>query len=366
MKIGILGTRGIPNRYGGFEQMTEYLSRGLTERGHEVYVYSPHHHFYKEKKWNSVNIIHRYDPQPFMGTAGQFIYDLNCINDARKRNFDILLHLGYTSDAVWYSRWPSTRNLVNMDGMEWKRSKYNSLTRKFLKWSESIAVKKANRLIADSEGIKQHLLANYQADSCFIPYAAEEFRNGDPGVLIPFRVKKGEYSLAVARMEPENNLAMIIEGHLENKHPLLIIGNTENRYGKYLQRKYRHPFIRFSVPVYEKPRINSLRLFSKIYFHGHSVGGTNPSLLEAMGCGCRIAAHDNIFNRAVLQSEGEYFSTSSDIAKILNSDPTPAKLEHDQEINRHKIQTAYSPENMVAAYEKLMLDCFSQEPVYEH
>src|ERR1700761_6832335 len=96
MKIGILGTRGIPNRYGGFEQCAEYLALGLTARGHEVWVYNAHNHEYRASTWNGVNIIHCNDPEHKMGTAGQFIYDYNCIKDARKRGFDILLQLGYT------------------------------------------------------------------------------------------------------------------------------------------------------------------------------------------------------------------------------------------------------------------------------
>ena len=120
LRIAILGTRGIPNHYGGFEQFAEYLSSGLVQRGHEVYVYNSSQHPYTEKEWNGVQIIHCADPEHKLGTFGQFIYDLNCINDSRKRDFDILLHLGYTSDSIWHWRWPQkTVNMVNVDGMEW-------------------------------------------------------------------------------------------------------------------------------------------------------------------------------------------------------------------------------------------------------
>ena len=133
LKIGILGTRGIPNHYGGFEQFAEYLSLGLVQRGHDVYVYNSANHPYQNAEWNDVQIIHCKDPESKLGTFGQFFYDLNCINDARKRNFDILLHLGYTSDSVWHRRWPkNTINMMNMDGLEWMRSKYNKPTKWFL------------------------------------------------------------------------------------------------------------------------------------------------------------------------------------------------------------------------------------------
>ena len=101
MKIAILGTRGIPNFYGGFEQFAEFFSVYLAEKKHEVYVYNSHNHPYQEKTFNGVNIIHKYDPEYKIGTAGQFIYDLNCILDIRKRNFDIVLQLGYTRSYLW-------------------------------------------------------------------------------------------------------------------------------------------------------------------------------------------------------------------------------------------------------------------------
>src|SRR5436190_17197589 len=151
MKIGILGTRGIPNAYGGFEQFAEHLSAGLVKKGHEVVVYNSSLHPYQHEQWHGVQIIHCKDPENKLGTAGQFFYDWNCINDARKRDFDIVLHLGYTSDSLWHWRWPRKAiNIVNMDGLEWKRSKYNRVTQRFLKWAESLAANNADILIADS------------------------------------------------------------------------------------------------------------------------------------------------------------------------------------------------------------------------
>src|SRR5580698_626056 len=130
MRIAILGTRGIPNQYGGFERLAEQLSCRLAEKGNEVFVYNSHNHFYKQKKWNDVNIIHCYDPEYISGTCGQFIYDLNCILDARKKKFDVLLILGYTSSSVWHKLLPANSTIIyNMDGLEWKRAKYSKLAR---------------------------------------------------------------------------------------------------------------------------------------------------------------------------------------------------------------------------------------------
>ena len=126
LRIGIIGTRGIPNHYGGFEQFAQYLSLGLVQRGHDVYVYNSSNHPYKETEWNDVQIIHCKDPEPKLGTFGQFIYDLNCINDSRNRSFDVLLHLGYTSDSIWHWRWQTLQS-ATPDSTIWQKSAKHSM-----------------------------------------------------------------------------------------------------------------------------------------------------------------------------------------------------------------------------------------------
>src|SRR6266404_1982826 len=300
IKIGILGSRGIPNMYGGFEEFTEHLAEGLVQKGHKVFVYNSSLHPYKEKQWRGVNIIHCKDWEDKIEAAGQFIYDLNCINDARRRNYDVLLQLGYTSNSIWYWRWPEkSTNIVNMDGLEWKRTQYSKFTRQFIKMAEAWAAKHADQLIADSAAIQQHLLKMYNRQSTYIPYAADVFNDPDVSVLEKFGLKPHQYYLLIARMEPENNIEMIIKGYLDStrEHPVIIIGSVKNKFGKRWSKKYANNNIRFQDAIYDKNILNNLRFFSKLYFHGHSVGGTNPSLLEAMACQSNIAAHNNLFNK---------------------------------------------------------------------
>lgn len=358
MKIGILGTRGIPNNYGGFEQFAQHLSFGLKQRGHEVYVYNSSNHPYKEKEWNGVQIIHCKDWEHRLGTFGQFFYDLNCIKDARKRNFDVLFHFGYSSDSFWWRRWPkNTVNIVNMDGLEWKRTKYNWFTRGFLKWAESLAAKNADVLVADSPAIQTHILERFNKTSTFIPYGASIFTNRDAEVLNKYQLKPDEYFMLMARMEPENNIEMILKGWLASKqiYPLILIGDISNRYGKYLSSKYRNSKIIFAGSVYDIELLNNLRYYSYIYFHGHSVGGTNPSLLEAMACRCNIAAHDNVFNKAVLQNDADYFSTASDVSALMNISPDNSIREQRMIKNLERIKSIYNPEKIMDEYEQLML-----------
>ncbi|MBL7742142.1 MAG: DUF1972 domain-containing protein [Chitinophagaceae bacterium] len=359
LKIGISGTRGIPNHYGGFEQFAEHLSVGLSQRGHDVTVYNSSLHPYKQKEWKGVQVIHCKDLENRIGTAGQFIYDWNCINDARIRNFDVLLHLGYTSDSVWHWRWPKkTVNIVNMDGLEWQRSKYNKPTQRFLKWAESLAAKNAHTMIADSPGIQEYLFKTYGKKPVFIPYGAEPFLQPDPSVLVKYKLTPYRYFLLIARMEPENNIEMIIQGHLASGHrnPLFIIGNITNKYGRYITSRYNNPAIKFSDAIYDQSELDNLRYYSSIYFHGHSVGGTNPSLLEAMACGCRIMANDNRFNRAVLQEDAGYFRESNDVAQAINTPLATSVIERWKKMNLEKIRLVYNHEKIVDSYEEIMLN----------
>ena len=363
MKIGILGTRGIPNAYGGFEQFAEQLSVGLHERGHEVYVYNSSLHPYKQKEWKNVRIIHCRDLENKMGTAGQFIYDLNCIRDAQKRNFDILLHLGYTSDSLWHRLWPGKAiNIVNMDGLEWKRSKYNKFTQRFLKWAESLAARNADTMIADSPDMQQYLLNTYGKRPIYIPYGADIFSKPDVATLRKYDLQPHQYFLVISRMEPENNIEMVIKGHLASQHPypLFIIGNIMNKFGRHITSTYKNPAIKFSDAIYDQSALDNLRYYCSLYFHGHSVGGTNPSLLEAMACGCRIAAHDNRFNRAVLQTETDYFPNENAVKNIINAPVNLSTINQWKKINIEKIAVIYNREKIIDDYENLMLSLCGQ------
>jgi glycosyltransferase involved in cell wall biosynthesis len=324
MRIGIIGIRGVPNFHGGFEQFAEFLSEYISKAGHLVYVYNSHNHPYQESLWKKVQIIHKYDPEFKIGTVGQFIYDYNCILDARKRNFDIILQLGYTSSSVWHKLLPKKSLIVtNMDGLEWKRSKYSKMVQNFLKIAEKWAVFSSDYLVSDSVGIQNYLKEKYNKDSTYIAYGAEPYVNEDATVLKEYGVENFNYNLLIARMEPENNIEVILDGVAEshNQQKFLVIGkNDTNSFGKKLTAKYKNNTnIIFLGGIYNQNHLNQLRYYSNLYFHGHSVGGTNPSLLEAMACKALIIAHKNIFNEAIIQDDGFYFTNVKDVTDIINS-----------------------------------------------
>lgn len=346
MNIGIIGTRGIPNQYGGFEQFAEDFAVRMAARGHTLSVYTSHKHPYQERQFRNVQLIHCYDPEHKIGTAGQFIYDLNCIRDSRRRNFDIILQLGYTSSTVWSWLYPKQPLLVtNMDGLEWSRSKYGHMTRYFLTHAERWGVKYSDVLIADSLGIQEYLQQKYNATSFFVAYGAEVYQpEGASEVPAQYGLQPGTYDLAIARFEPENNMETILKAYKRSGQPLLMIGDHQrNAFGMQLYEQYRNcPDIVFTGAIYDKEQLNALRYHSRIYLHGHSVGGTNPSLLEAMGCGALICAHDNRFNRSVLGDAAFYFKDEESLQQITDQPVSKLVYEDWIVLNRKRVQSQYN------------------------
>jgi glycosyltransferase involved in cell wall biosynthesis len=364
MRIAIIGTRGIPNRYGGFEQFAEYAAPLLVDHGHEVYVYNSSSHPFKATEWKGVRLIRKPDPENKLGTFGQFIYDLNCILDARKRNFDVILQLGYTSSSIWSFLFPDkARIITNMDGFEWKRKKYSRLVQAFLHQAEKWAVKQSDVLIADSFVMRSYLRNKYNIWARYIPYGALSFNSADETVPSKYGLEEYQYNMLIARIEPENNIEMIIEGHLrsENNNPLFIVGNWQNHYGKQLNKKYENKKIIFYGSLFDINELNQLRYFSCLYFHGHSVGGTNPSLLEAMASHALIAAHDNSFNHEILGADAFYFKDSASISLLLDQHLEKRQFRDKIQSNLAKIEFNFSWTRIVDQLESCLVDDNQEE-----
>lgn len=366
MKIAFISVRGIPNNYGGFEEFAEYISVGLAERGHDITVYSPHYHPYQEKEYKGVHIKHIYSPEQWMGgSVGSFFYDYLSLKDAlKKEDFDIIYDAGYTSIIPAYIRF-NVKNIrkpiftTNMDGLEYKRAKFNKWVQKFVFWEERMAVKHSHYLIADNMGIKDYYKEKYGKESKFLAYGATIYDNYNADYLKEYGLKENNYFILVARLEPENNIYMAIDGYFASdqygKRPLVIVGKTNTPYGKKLVEKYgSNPNVKFVGGIYDFNKLNSVRHFSYAYFHGHSVGGTNPSLLEAMASDCFILSHDNIFNHSVLGNNAIYYQSTEDVTKLLNDiDNIVYKYKSDYTLNNLAvIRDDYSWEKLIGEHEK--------------
>ncbi|MCC5916680.1 MAG: DUF1972 domain-containing protein [Cryomorphaceae bacterium] len=330
MRIAILGTRGIPNQYGGFEELAEHLAEHLSQDGHLVTVYQTHNHSYHQKEYKGATLISRFNPEVFLGTFGQFFYDLFCLLHARRQNFDICLHLGYTSNTLWYWLWPKgAKHISNMDGLEWKRSKYAPLVQRFLGWAEKIAATKSDHCIADHPVIAEYVNKTYGVQPTIIGYGATHI---EPSKQLPSKLSGVKsFDLLMARMEPENHVHTILEAHANGGiRPLVICGNTRNSYSRQLLKKYPPSEMRIWLGgVYDKSVAARLRRDCSLYFHGHSVGGTNPSLIQAMASGCAIVAHENPFNRTVIGENAlGYFADKNDLESTMK-EAQPQRVKYD-------------------------------------
>jgi len=238
-----------------------------------------------------------------------------------------------------------------MDGIEWKRSKFSKKVQKFLKYAEGLAVKYSDYFIADSIGIQQYLKKEHKVESTYIAYGAEIMGVPNLDILNQYNLKKYNYDIVIARMEPENNIEMILKGFLHSKkeRDLVIVGSLDTKFGKYISAKYNDNSIKYFGFVSGIDELNSLRYFSNLYFHGHSVGGTNPSLLEAMASDSLICAHDNIFNKSILEKDAYYFTNFKQITDLINS-----KIKAKENVfvinNKQKINDLYSWGKIVDDY----------------
>lgn len=368
MKIAILGTRGIPNNYGGFEQFAECLSVLLVRQGHQVTVYNPHFHKYNQESYKGVNIRKIYSPEKYIGASANFLYDYLCLKDALNDNYDVLLECGYHSNAPSYFLMKKRKHpvlITNMDGLEWKRSKWNSLTRWLIKKLEKMAVRKSHYLVSDNIGIYTYYKEQFGVESSCIAYGATPVVTFDEQYIESYGVRKDEYFMLIARLEPENNIETILDGYIlsGSKLPFLVVGNYKTQYGTFLRNKYKADNIVFVGSLYSKEKLDSLRYYAKAYFHGHSVGGTNPSLLEAMASKALIVAHDNVFNKAILKENALFFSECHDIANIINSLDEFKNVQNFKRENYQLIKNEYSWEKIATMYEQLFHEAVSTKDI---
>jgi len=304
-RVYFSGSRGIPNRYGGYEELVDHLARGLSAQGWRVDVATSSTH--PVTQWWQPGIrrrIHR-DPEPWMGSAGQFIYDLLSIRDAARQRPDVHLSLGTTSSAPWLALKTlrgSAPLALHLDGLEWMRGKYRPAVQRYLKWAERTAAHAADMLIADHPEMARYA-ARYPKPCSEIAYGVD-----DPKPALDLNpslgLHPGEYALVIARLVPENHVRVAAEA-LSPQVPVVVVGPFGNSEGRALQQL---PNVRLLGGQFNAALLDSLRAHCGLYIHGHSAGGTNPSLLQAMAAGCAIAAHDNAFNRGILGNSALYFT----------------------------------------------------------
>ncbi len=315
-RLAILGSRGIPARYGGFETFAEEVSWRLVDAGVDVTVFCEDS---GPSEYRGIAL--EYVPTSNLGPFSTILFDLRSLWRAR-RGYDVVYMLGYGAACFCFlPRLWGAEVWINMDGIEWQRSKWSGPAKLWFKAMEWIATRTANRLIVDAEGIGEHMRTRHRRlpPTTMIPYGVEARAVGSlEERLEEYGLQKDRYCLVVCRIEPENHVLEILRGYaaIDTEVPLIVVGGLRDG-DEYCDRlrSLASDKIRFLGGVYDQERLWALRLGCRAYLHGHSVGGTNPSLLEAMAAGNAVIAHDNVFNREVLGAAGWFFAGPEDLAE---------------------------------------------------
>lgn len=323
-KIAIVGARGI-NNYGGFETAAGKIAPALVKKGYEVYC-SCEKTDHNPKTYESVNLIYfpiKMSSNYLLRKILEIIYDIYFnIYFTIYVKCDIIYSLGLGANVfVLFPRLFGKKSMVNVDGLEWRRSKFNIVERTILKLFFYTIIISANTVIVDNNALKRYIMPKYLDKVIYIPYGVDEFDMVDwDEINNDFNILPNNYWLIVARLEPENNLHIILKAYVESysKKPLLIVGNfVSDKYKSLikdiLKNAPNNKKIIFTRGIYDQEKLNMLRQNCFAYIHGHSVGGTNPSLLEIMMMNTIIIAHENEFNREVAKDSIIYFTDECDL-----------------------------------------------------
>jgi glycosyltransferase involved in cell wall biosynthesis len=319
--VRILGIRGVPGRHGGFESFAEDLALFLIARGWQVTVYCQSDAGERcEDQWQGVRLIRI--PVRTRGSAGTVEFDWKSTWHASARK-DLVLVLGYNTamfSAVYRLR--GIPNLLNMDGVEWQRQKYNWLEQLWFRANENAGCLIADHLIADHPAIEERYLPRRGCGGVsMVPYGSRAVTHADSSVIDRWKLKPYSYALVIARPEPENSILEIVRayGAQSRGYPLVVLG-AYRRDARYQQKVLdtAGSEVIFPGPIYERQVVDALRYFATIYIHGHRVGGTNPSLVEALGASAPVLAHDNRFNRWVCGDAAAFFSDEQDLSRALD------------------------------------------------
>ena len=322
--LRILGIRGLPAKHGGFETFAESFALYLVKHGWRVVVYcqAEADQMHGPDVWRGVELVHI--PVRQQGALGTIVFDWKSTRHAA-RSDGLILTLGYNT-AVFCALYRLRRrtNLINMDGIEWKRDKWSRVARTWLLLNEFAGCWLANHLIADNPEIAKHLKTRVtKTKITMIPYGSTEITDAEVERLADFGLTPHRYAIVVARPEPENSILEIVTAfsQMDRGFKLVVLGNFEKANPEYRKRVFEAASAEVLFPgaIYESQTLHALRYFAVAYVHGHRVGGTNPSLVEALGAGSPVIAHDNKFNRWVAGDKNLFFFFLCCISSALAS-----------------------------------------------
>lgn len=324
--LWIIGTRGIPASHGGFETFAEKFAVHMHSKGWQVKVFCQHDGSGETNitDWNGIECVNIYSR--WKGPLGTLSFDFKSILYAAKSRQGIALVLGYNS-AIFNCilRLAGLRVAINMDGFEWKRNKWSWPYKCWFYINERLGAIFANHLVLDHPEIEDYFSKIWpRRPMTMIPYGGERLDYAEKKVLDSYSLEEYSYYLLIARPEPENSILDIVRAYIssDSQFPLVVLGNyhEDNRYHqKVLKAAENSKGIRFLSAIYDENITYVLRYFCRAYLHGHTVGGTNPSLVEALAAGSPVIAHNNRFNRWVAGDDMRYFDSIEQASEIFSN-----------------------------------------------
>lgn len=358
LTIAMVGTRGVPAAYGGFETAVEEVGRRLVERGHRVVVYTRGSES-RDKEYLGMRVMHL-PAIPIKQIETLSHTGLSVLHLLFRRRPDAtFVFNAANSPFLPLLRLRRARVALHMDGLEWRRSKWGPRGQAYYRWAEQFGVRTADALIADAPGIADYYEHQFSVPTELIRYGAPILESAPTDGIQGLGLVAGEYHLVVARFEPENHVLEIVEGFRQStaRHTLVVVGSAPYS-SDYTRRIHAaadgDPRIRLIGGVYDQELLDALYAHAFTYAHGHSVGGTNPSLLRAMGAGTATVAFDVPFNREVIDNDGWFFRTVDDVAaRFEDAEGDAALIRTLGDEARERARSAFRWEDVADAYESL-------------
>lgn len=323
MKVAIIGTQGVPARYGGFETMVENIIGENCSSDIQYTIFCSSKDMKSRlTQYKDAQLI--YIPLKANGVQST-IYDGLSLFKAI-RGFDVVVVLGVSGGLFFplFRLFNRKKLIVNIDGLEHKRAKWGKFAKLFLRVSEQVALRFSDVVIADNQGIVDYLHNRYKKKTVLIAYGGDHVKrplsdDRQQEILEGLKIKSRDFSLAICRIEPENNCHVILEAFVQTEEKIVFVGNwLRSAYSTELKAKYeKYDNITILESVYDLDILYALRKHCKFYVHGHSAGGTNPSLVEVMFFGCPILAYDVVYNRETTENRATYFQDMAELVPLL-------------------------------------------------
>ncbi|WP_210509048.1 DUF1972 domain-containing protein [Naasia sp. SYSU D00057] len=370
LRIAMVGTRGVPAAYGGFETAIEEIGSRLAARGHEVTVYCRPKDKVRPAEHLGMKLVHL--PALKKKTLETLSHSaLSALHLLTHRTHDMaFVFNAANSPFVPIIRLKGVPTAVHVDGLEWKRGKWGKWGRRYYRMAEEFAVRTGDALIADAQGIADYYAAEFGVPTELLTYGSSQLTGLGTDKLAKHGLKPGEFHVVVARFEPENHVDVIVDGYTRSsaKYPLVVVGSAPYA-AEYTDRIARtaaaDPRVKMLGGVWDQDELNQLYAHARTYLHGHSVGGTNPSLLRAMGAGTAVIAYDVVFNREVTGGSGLYFADAAELTPLLEHAES-ADFDADEVGGalQRRAEAMYDWDKVALGYEELAMRLANGETIH--